>query len=442
MAAWLHIRAVRDPDRFDAWLNRLLVHACYREARRARRREVVEIHIDAPEARGHRDAQDLTAVRDQLERGFRRLTPEQRAVLVVHHYLGLPDPEAAIVLDLAARHVQVATAPSLRRPSRGPRSRRTDADPSPRSPSHDRPRRLRPNARRLVRRRRALAGARRWSRPGPRRHAPPPAPAGVARRSRAAAGSGRRPMPVRAPRAAGRALTMTLVGRARPAAWHRGPRRRGDPGRSPTAPALTATDRSSRPPCLRPRRRHLRGRLGRQELGPDRGRPTRRRRGPHCGVFEGPDVVARRAASRLPIRLERQPAAGERLHHVIAAGSTVASFPGTGWRVAWSPDSTRVATWVDLEQDDRHLWRSTACARHCIGACRPGPWLVGDDEPYWSRDGTSLLLRLRHDPRGERSSRIWELPVDGRTPRGPAGRRHSAAGSRVFAGRVPLRNHE
>ena len=101
MAAWLHIRAVRDPDRFDAWLHRLLVHACYREARRVKQREVVEIHMTAPDARGDGDAQDLTAMRDQLERGFRRLTPEQRAVLVVHHYLGLPDAEAAIVLDIA-----------------------------------------------------------------------------------------------------------------------------------------------------------------------------------------------------------------------------------------------------------------------------------------------------------------------------------------------------
>jgi RNA polymerase sigma-70 factor (ECF subfamily) len=101
MAAWLHIRAIRDPDRFDAWLHRLLVHACYREARRGWQREVVEIHMTAPDGRGNGDAQDLTAVRDQLERGFRRLTPEQRAVLVVHHYLGLPDAEAAVVLDVA-----------------------------------------------------------------------------------------------------------------------------------------------------------------------------------------------------------------------------------------------------------------------------------------------------------------------------------------------------
>ena len=101
MAAWLHIRAVRDPDRFEAWLHRLLVHACYREARKIKQREVAEIHIDAPDSIGSRDAQDMTAVRDQLERGFRRLTPEQRAVLVVHHYLGLPDADAAIVLDIA-----------------------------------------------------------------------------------------------------------------------------------------------------------------------------------------------------------------------------------------------------------------------------------------------------------------------------------------------------
>ena len=101
MAAWLHIRAVRDPDRFDAWLHRLLVRACYREARRGKQREVVEIQMTAPDAPAHGDAQDLTAMRDQLERGFRRLTPEQRAVLVIHHYLGLPDAEAAVILEIA-----------------------------------------------------------------------------------------------------------------------------------------------------------------------------------------------------------------------------------------------------------------------------------------------------------------------------------------------------
>jgi RNA polymerase sigma-70 factor (ECF subfamily) len=101
LAAWLHIAAVRDPDRFDAWLNRLLVHACYRLAKRTTRRQVLEIPMAVPDPPGPRDVQDVLATRDQLERAFRRLTPEQRGALVVHHFLGLPDGEAASVLEIA-----------------------------------------------------------------------------------------------------------------------------------------------------------------------------------------------------------------------------------------------------------------------------------------------------------------------------------------------------
>jgi RNA polymerase sigma-70 factor, ECF subfamily len=100
LSAWQHIRAVREPDRFEAWLRRLLVHACYREARRARRRRVMEIRIGPLDGGSTEDAQAATATRDQLERGFRRLSTEQRAVLVVHHYLGLSDLEGAVVLDV------------------------------------------------------------------------------------------------------------------------------------------------------------------------------------------------------------------------------------------------------------------------------------------------------------------------------------------------------
>ena len=38
--------------------------------------------------------------RDQLERGFARLTADQRAVIVLHHYLGLSLADVADVLDL------------------------------------------------------------------------------------------------------------------------------------------------------------------------------------------------------------------------------------------------------------------------------------------------------------------------------------------------------
>ena len=48
--------------------------------------------------------------RDQLERGFRRLPPEQRAVFVFHHYLGLTLPETADQLERAPGHRQVAAA--------------------------------------------------------------------------------------------------------------------------------------------------------------------------------------------------------------------------------------------------------------------------------------------------------------------------------------------
>jgi len=39
VAAWRHIHGLRDPDRFEAWLHRMLVNACYREARRTRSRQ-------------------------------------------------------------------------------------------------------------------------------------------------------------------------------------------------------------------------------------------------------------------------------------------------------------------------------------------------------------------------------------------------------------------
>jgi RNA polymerase sigma factor (sigma-70 family) len=100
LSAWLHIRAIRDPDRFEAWLRRLLIRACYREASRHHRRNVMEIDVTTLDPHGSDDTQQVTALRDQLERGFRRLDAAQRAVLVVHHYLDLADQDAADALDI------------------------------------------------------------------------------------------------------------------------------------------------------------------------------------------------------------------------------------------------------------------------------------------------------------------------------------------------------
>jgi RNA polymerase sigma factor (sigma-70 family) len=100
LQAWLNLRGLRDPERFEAWLHRLLVRACYSAARRRHDREVVEIKVASTASASSPDAQRAVADRDQLDRGFRRLSPDQRAVLVLHHYLGLSLVESAEVLAI------------------------------------------------------------------------------------------------------------------------------------------------------------------------------------------------------------------------------------------------------------------------------------------------------------------------------------------------------
>ncbi|HEX5013637.1 MAG TPA: RNA polymerase sigma factor [Candidatus Limnocylindrales bacterium] len=105
VTAWRSLAGLRDPDRFEAWLHRLLVHACYREARRGRRRGNFEVQVDPlslPEASRAAEAGFGfdPADRDQLERGFRRLDVDQRTVLVMHYYLGFSLDEAAGILGV------------------------------------------------------------------------------------------------------------------------------------------------------------------------------------------------------------------------------------------------------------------------------------------------------------------------------------------------------
>jgi RNA polymerase sigma-70 factor (ECF subfamily) len=98
--AWRELPSLRDPDRFEAWLHRMVVHACYAEARRAKRWLVDVAVVDLERARAGPDDIVTADDRDQLERGFRRLPMEQRAVFVFHHYLGLSLPEIAGRLDV------------------------------------------------------------------------------------------------------------------------------------------------------------------------------------------------------------------------------------------------------------------------------------------------------------------------------------------------------
>ncbi len=96
--AWRELPRLRDPDRFGAWLHRLVVNACADQGRHQRRWSA-EIRMIRTEPATDDGARSL-ADRDELERGFRRLKPEQRAVVVLHHYLGLPLPEVAETLGI------------------------------------------------------------------------------------------------------------------------------------------------------------------------------------------------------------------------------------------------------------------------------------------------------------------------------------------------------
>jgi RNA polymerase sigma-70 factor, ECF subfamily len=97
--AWRDLRGLRDPDRFDAWLRRVVVRECIDQATRERRRvaNLRVLPIDGPAA-----PDDLLTLadRDQLERGFQRLSPEQRAILVLHHFEGYAPSEIAEILGI------------------------------------------------------------------------------------------------------------------------------------------------------------------------------------------------------------------------------------------------------------------------------------------------------------------------------------------------------
>ena len=116
---WNELPRLRDPDRFEAWSYRLVVRQAMAEARKGRRGALVQLLPDDQDTSPAPDDYRTVADRDRIERGFRKLSPEQRAVLVLQHYngfslaeisdiLGIPIGTAASRLHYAAKALRSA----------------------------------------------------------------------------------------------------------------------------------------------------------------------------------------------------------------------------------------------------------------------------------------------------------------------------------------------
>src|SRR5262245_52322352 len=98
LIAWRKLPTLREPDRFDAWLYRLLINACYAEAER-RRGHVTPLRLLADDG-AVMDSTGQAVDRDRLERGFARLSVPHRAIVVLRLHVGLSFEEIATTLDI------------------------------------------------------------------------------------------------------------------------------------------------------------------------------------------------------------------------------------------------------------------------------------------------------------------------------------------------------
>jgi RNA polymerase sigma-70 factor (ECF subfamily) len=95
---WRQLPTLREVERFDGWLYRILVNAAATESKRRQRFEATMTSLEAEPAIG--DDVQRVVDRDELEQGFRRLSIDHRAVVVLHHYIGLPLAEVALTLGI------------------------------------------------------------------------------------------------------------------------------------------------------------------------------------------------------------------------------------------------------------------------------------------------------------------------------------------------------
>jgi RNA polymerase sigma factor (sigma-70 family) len=95
---WRDLPSLRDPGRIEAWAYRTLVRACQDELRKARRL-APGLRVILPEP-SSADPVGAIVDREEMERAFRHLNVDQRAVIVLQYYRDLTLPEIAEVLDV------------------------------------------------------------------------------------------------------------------------------------------------------------------------------------------------------------------------------------------------------------------------------------------------------------------------------------------------------
>lgn len=96
--AWRKWSTIRDPERFEAWFDRILVNACKDRLRRSSRRTAVDISDELALATA--DPYVRTHERDAIDQALAALSPDHRIVIALRYDRDLAADEIARRLDI------------------------------------------------------------------------------------------------------------------------------------------------------------------------------------------------------------------------------------------------------------------------------------------------------------------------------------------------------
>lgn len=110
VAGWRSLPGLRDLDRFDAWIGRILINECRMELRHRRRLREVPIPevTDSPALA----TDSPLATSTDFDAAFERLSVDQRAILVLHHVQGYGVGDIAASLGIPSGTVKWRLSPA------------------------------------------------------------------------------------------------------------------------------------------------------------------------------------------------------------------------------------------------------------------------------------------------------------------------------------------